>query len=314
MLGVFARRLRDLVIIMMVVGTALFFLVRSIPGDPARVLLGIHATHEQVAQLRDELGLTGPIYVQYWHWITSMAQGDFGTSIKYQLPVFEMIMNHVVPTLTLAILCTIISSILTVSIITWLTVRPRSWAARGVARLAQFGLALPDFFMALIAIFIFALVLRWFPTSGYTELWTDPLGAIQRLVLPIGVLVISQTAFFTITLEESVLGELSRLYLRTARAKGISESRIVLKHVLPNSLLPMLTTVGLNFASLIGGIVVIESIFVIPGLGTLLLGAVYTRDFPLIQGGVLFVAFLFVMANLLVDLTYSLADPRVRVK
>ncbi|GII66613.1 ABC di/oligopeptide transporter inner membrane subunit [Sphaerisporangium krabiense] len=313
MLLVVLRRLRDLVVVLAVVGTFLFFLLRSIPGDPAQVLLGLKASPEQLARLHEELGLTGPLYEQYFHWVGNVLTGDFGTSIKYQAPVLDMIAGHIAPTLTLAIASTVISFLLTVLVISWVTVSPHSWVARGVNRVAQFGLALPEFWLALLAVYVFALALGWFPTSGYTPLFTDPVTSVPQLVLPIAVLVVGQTAFFTITMEESVLGELTQLYLRTARAKGVTERRIALRHVLPNSMLPVLTTVGLNFASLIGGVVVIESIFVIPGLGTMLLGAVYARDFPLIQGGVMFIAFLFVVVNLLVDLAYSLVDPKVRV-
>lgn len=313
MIPILLRRFRDLIIILFVVGTALFFLIRSIPGDPAKVLLGMKATPEQVAALRNDLGLDGPLWQQYLEWVSRAVTGDFGVSIKYREPVTELIFGHLAPTVTLAICATVISFALTVLLVTWTTVRPTSHLSRFVNKLVQFGLALPEFWMALILILIFAMTLRWFPPSGYTPLAEDPALAISQLTIPVAVLVISQTAFFTITLEESVLGELTQLYLRTARVKGLSEWTIAIKHVMPNSLLPILTTVGMNFASLIGGIVVIESIFVIPGLGTLLLGAVYARDFPLIQGGVLFVAFLFVFVNLLVDLTYSLADPKVRV-
>lgn len=313
MIAVVLRRLRDLVIIMFVVGTALFFLIRAIPGDPAEVLLGIKATPEQLQRLREDLGLDGPLWQQYVEWLLRAVRGDFGESIKYRQPVTELIVGHIAPTLTLAILATVISFALTVLIVTWTTVRPSGILSRAVNRVVQFGLALPEFWMALVLIFVFSMTLRWLPPSGYTPFFEDPLAAISQLALPVAVLVIGQTAFFTITLEESVLGELTQLYLRTARVKGLSEWTIATRHVMPNSLLPILTTVGMNFASLIGGVVVIESIFVIPGLGTLLLGAVYARDFPLIQAGVLFVAFLFVFVNLLVDLAYSLADPKVRV-
>ncbi|GAA3867485.1 ABC transporter permease [Saccharothrix violaceirubra] len=307
------RRLRDLVVVLFVVGTVLFFLLRSIPGDPAQVLLGTKADPAQLDRLRRDLGLTGPLHEQYLTWLGNVLTGDFGTSIKYQLPVPQMILDHLAPTLTLAVLGIVISFLLTVLIVTWATVSPGNRVARFVGRAAQFGLALPEFWLALLAIYLFALTLGWFPTSGYTPFFEDPPTAIAQLALPLAVLVIGQTAFLTITMEESVLGELSRSYLRTARAKGVHERRIMVRHVLPNSMLPVLTTAGLNFASLIGGVVVIESIFVIPGLGTMLLGAVYARDFPLIQGGVMFVAFLFVLVNLLVDLAYALVDPKVRV-
>ncbi|MEV8637090.1 ABC transporter permease [Streptosporangium sp. NPDC051023] len=313
MLLVILRRLRDLVVVLFVVGTVLFFLLRSIPGDPAAVLLGTKASPEQLERLRHDLGLTGPLYEQYLHWLGNVLTGDFGTSIKYNLPVLQMIFDNIAPTLTLAVASTVISFLLTVLIVTWVTVAPHNRVARLVSRATQFGLALPEFWLALLAVYLFALTLGWFPPGGYTPLFTDPAVAITQLALPVAVLVIGQTAFLTITMEESVLGELTQLYLRTARAKGVGERRIMLRHVLPNSMLPVLTTVGLNFASLIGGVVVIESIFIIPGLGTTLLGAVYARDFPLIQGGVMFIAFLFVLMNLLVDLAYALIDPKVRV-
>lgn len=310
---VILRRLRDLVIVLFVTGTFLFFLLRAIPGDPARVLLGDKASAAQVEALRRDLGLDGPVWQQYIHWLSRIVVGDFGRSIKYGVPVGQLLADNILPTVVLAICSTVIAFVLTVALVTWTTVRPHSIVARLVSRVVEFGLALPEFWVALIFIFVFALSLGWLPPGGYTPLFDDPLTALSQLVLPVAVLVVGSTAFYVITLQESVLGELSQLYLRTARAKGVSDTRIALRHVLPNSLLPILTTVGMSFASLIGGIVVIESIFIIPGLGTLLLGAVYARDFPLIQGGVLLIAFMFVIANLLVDLTYALADPKVRV-
>ncbi|RKT54627.1 ABC transporter permease [Saccharothrix australiensis] len=313
MAAVVLRRLRDLVVVLLVVGTALFFLLRSIPGDPARVLLGAKASPEQLDRLRRDLGLTGPPHEQYLHWLGNVLTGDFGTSIKYGLPVPRMVLDHVGPTLTLAVLATAISLVLTVLVVGWVTTSPRSRVARLVNRVAQFGLALPEFWLALLAIYLFALTLGWFPTSGYAPLTAEPATAVARLALPVAVLVVGQTAFLTITAHESVLGELSQPYLRTARAKGVPERRVLLRHVLPNAMPPVLTTAGLNFASLVGGVVVVESIFVIPGLGTMLLGAVYARDFPLIQGGVMFIAVLFVLVNLLVDLVHALVDPRVRV-
>ncbi|RFS83010.1 ABC transporter permease [Actinomadura spongiicola] len=313
MVLVILRRLRDLVLVLFVVGTTLFFLLRSIPGDPAQVLLGTKASPEQLDRLRADLGLTGPKYEQYLNWLGNVVTGDFGTSIHYQQPVLQVIGDHIAPTLTLAVTSTAISFVLTVLIVSWAAVSPHNWVARFVNRATQFGLALPEFWLALLVVYVFALNLGWFPTSGYTPFFADPVAAVPQLVLPVAVLVIGQTAFFTITMEEGVLGELSQPYLRTARAKGVTERRIAIRHVLPNAMLPVLTTVGLNFASLIGGVVVIESIFVIPGLGTTLLGAVYARDFPLIQGVVMFIAFLFVAVNLLVDLTYSLVNPKVRV-
>lgn len=242
-----------------------------------------------------------------------MVRGDFGTSITYHAPVLDVVAEHILPTLTLAVLSTVISFFLSVAITSWQAVSPRNPVARTLDRLSSLGMAMPDFWISLMLVLVFSVTLRWFPSSGYHNLLTDPVAAVPALVLPLAVLVIGQTALFVLTLRESLLGELPLAYLRTARVKGLSERQVMLKHVLPNAMMPLVTQLGSNFAMLVGGIVIIESIFVVPGLGHLLMGAVSTRDFPLIQGVTLFVAVLFVVVNLLVDLSYALLDPKVRV-
>ncbi|AYY12524.1 ABC transporter permease [Actinobacteria bacterium YIM 96077] len=313
MTGLLLRRFRDLIIILLVVGTMMFLIIRLVPGDPAVAILGANAQPQELANLRQALGLDGALYEQYLAWLGQVVTGNLGESITHNAPVLTVIGQHIGPTLTLAVISTAISFCIAVAITTWYAVRPRSPLARLVNQSAPLGMAIPDFWMSLILILVFALTLRWLPTSGYTSLFSDPAAAVQSLVLPVAVLVIAQSALFTLTLRESVLGELTQMYLRTARIKGLTETQVVLRHVLPNALMPILTIVGTNFAVLIGGIVIIESIFVIPGLGSLLLGAIHTRDFPLIQGITLFIALLFVAVNLLVDLSYALIDPKVRV-
>jgi peptide/nickel transport system permease protein len=305
--GVLLRRLRDLVIILVIVGTMMFFVIRLIPGDPAQAILGPTARPADVAALRSSLGLDGSLGQQYLAWAGHVLRGDFGTSITYHQPVLDVVASHLVPTLTLAVLSTAISFFLSVAITAWQAVSPRNPAARALDRLSSLGMAMPDFWISLVLVLVFSVTLRWFPSSGYHDLLTDPVAAVPALVLPVTVLVIGQTALFVLTLRESVLGELPLAYLRTARVKGLPERRVMLKHV------PLITQLGSNFAMLVGGIVIIESIFVVPGLGHLLMGAVSTRDFPLIQGVTLFVAVLFVVVNLLVDLSYALLDPKVRV-
>lgn len=258
------------------------------------------------------MGLDGSLWHQYLSWAAHVLRGDFGTSITYHQPVLDVVATHIVPTLTLAVLSTVISFFLSVAITAWQAVSPRNPAARALDRLSSLGMAMPDFWISLVLVLVFSVTLRWFPSSGYHDLLTDPVAAVPALVLPVTVLVIGQTALFVLTLRESVLGELPLAYLRTARVKGLPERRVLLKHVLPNALMPLVTQLGSNFAMLVGGIVIIESIFVVPGLGHLLMGAVSTRDFPLIQGVTLFVAVLFVVVNLLVDLSYALLDPKVR--
>ncbi|MBE1577428.1 ABC transporter permease [Amycolatopsis roodepoortensis] len=313
MTGLLLRRLRDLVIILVIVGTMMFFVIRLIPGDPAQAILGPTARPSDVDALRESMGLNGTLWEQYVSWAGNVLQGDFGTSITYHAPVLGVVADHILPTLTLAVLSTVISFFLSVAITSWQAVSPRNPVARALDRLSALGMAMPDFWISLMLVLVFSVTLRWFPSSGYENLFTDPATAVPALVLPLTVLVIGQTALFVLTLRESLLGELPLAYLRTARVKGLSERQVMTKHVLPNALMPLITQLGSNFAMLVGGIVIIESIFVVPGLGHLLMGAVSTRDFPLIQGVTLFVAVLFVLVNLLVDLSYALLDPKVRV-
>ncbi|WP_394362071.1 ABC transporter permease [Amycolatopsis sp. SB7-3] len=313
MTGLLLRRLRDLVIILVIVGTMMFFVIRLIPGDPAQAILGPTARPSDVDALRESMGLNGPLWEQYLTWAGNVLHGDFGTSITYHAPVLGVVADHILPTLTLAVLSTVISFFLSVAITSWQAVSPRNPMARALDRLSALGMAMPDFWISLMLVLVFSVTLRWFPSSGYENLFTDPATAVPALVLPLTVLVIGQAALFVLTLRESLLGELPLAYLRTARVKGLSERQVMTKHVLPNALMPLITQLGSNFAMLVGGIVIIESIFVVPGLGHLLMGAVSTRDFPLIQGVTLFVAVLFVLVNLLVDLSYALLDPKVRV-
>ncbi|MBN9238758.1 MAG: peptide ABC transporter permease [Micrococcales bacterium 70-64] len=313
MLGIILRRLVNLVIILFVVGTLLFFLIRAIPGDPAVALLGSTAKPEELEALRQDLGLSGPLYLQYLGWFGRVLQGDFGMSIIYDKPVLQVIADHIAPTLTIAIISTALSFLIAVLITVWNSASPRNPIARALNQVSQIGLALPDFWLAVLLVYLIALNLRWLPTSGYTDIWVDPVASLRTLVLPIAVLVIGQAASYVIVLREGMLGQMSQLYLRTARVKGLSEFSVALRHALPNALLPILTIVGLNFAGLVGGIVILENIFVIPGLGSMMLGAINSRDFLLLQGGALFVAFLFVVVNLITDLTYALVDPKVRV-
>ncbi|NUT10023.1 MAG: ABC transporter permease [Nonomuraea sp.] len=313
MAGLLLRRLRDLVVILLIVGTMMFFVIRLIPGDPAIAILGPTARPADVEALRQSMGLSGSLWEQYLSWLGNVAGGDFGSSITYHAPVVRVVVEHFVPTLTLAVISTVISFFVAVLITSWNAVSPRNPLARGFNLLSSLGMAIPDFWIALILVLVFAVSLRWFPSSGYTDVFADPVAGVPMLVLPVVCLVIGQSALFTLTLRESVLGELPQTYLRTARVKGLSERQVMLRHVLPNALMPLITQLGSNFAMMVGGIVIIESIFVIPGLGSLLMGAVSTRDFPLVQGVTLFVALMFVVVNLIVDLSYALLDPKVRV-
>ncbi len=313
MAGLLLRRLRDLIIILLIVGTMMFFIIRLMPGDPALSILGPTAKPWQLAALRHSMGLTGPLYQQYFHWLGQIAQGHFGTSLTFSAPVLNVVLGHVLPTITLALVSTVLAFGLSVAINLWNAVRPASLLARAANRATSLGMALPDFWIAIILALVFAVHIRLFPASGYASVFSDPVNAVEHMVLPVVVLVIGQTAMYVITLREGMLTEMTQAYLRTARMKGLSEARVMFKHVLRNALLPSLTVLGTNFAMLVSGIVIIESIFVIPGLGSVTMSAISTRDFPLVQGVAMFVALVFVGVNLIIDLTYALIDPKVRV-
>lgn len=313
MVSVLLRRFRDLVIVLLVVGSMLFFAVRLIPGDPAVALLGDAATPERLAQLREQLGLTGPLGAQYLTWLGHVVRGDLGQSLTYQAPVLEVLLSRLGPTLILVFSSIVISFVLAVLITSWHAARPNSTVARWITNAAALGMSVPGFWIGLILIWIFAVQLRWLPPSGYVPITEDPLAALSLLALPVATLCLNQTAQFTLILRESLLGEMPLLYLRTARSKGLPERTVVMRHVLPNAMLPIITVLGLDFAILIGAAAVIEIVFVIPGMGSTMLAAIATRDYALIQGGVLLVAFLFVLINLLVDIAYVLLDPKVRV-
>lgn len=307
------RRLRDLLVVLLIVGTVMFFIIRLIPGDAALALLGNDATPEQIQDLRESLGLAGPIHQQYLQWIGRVLRADLGNSITLHAPVIQLVLQHSVPTLALAIICTVIAFTVAVAVTCWNAVRPGNPVARVLYRSTSIAIAIPEFWIALVLIYVFGLVLGWLPTGGYVNPFVDPLGAAPYYVLPAVSIVIGLSAMYILILRESVLREMTRLYLRTARSKGLGELAVVFRHVLRNAMLPCLTVMGTSFARMIGGVVLIEAIFVIPGLGSLLLDAIGSRDYPLVQGVTIFIAFLFVVVNMLVDLLYLFLDPKLRV-
>lgn len=313
MLPLLLRRARDLFIVMLLVATAIFFIVRIIPGDPAIAIAGDQATQAQIEALRQSLGLDAPLWQQYLQFLGGLLVGDFGQSTTFNGPALPIILGNLAPTLVLAFTATILSVLVAVPLTVRTTLHPGGVLARVVNRSNAIAVATPEFWIALILTLFFAVQLRLLPVSGYADPFSDPAGAVRFLALPVLVLMINQVAVFTLNLRESVIGEMLQLYLRTARAKGLRERAVLARHVLPNAVLPAMTVVGNNLGTLLGGVVVLETIFVIPGLGSLLNQAVGTRDYAIIQGVTILVALMFVFINFLVDLAYMFADPKVRV-
>jgi peptide/nickel transport system permease protein len=305
------RRLLLVVPVMWLVATTAFFLLHMTPGDPVAVLLGPDATAEQVDRLRDELGLTQPLLVQYVTWLWDIVRLDFGHSIFLNMPVTDAIADRAQPTILLTIAASLVAISIGIPTGVISAVRRGSAIDFGAMLGAMVGISMPTFWLGLNLIFIFAVTLRWLPVGGYTPILEDPVDSIKRLIMPAFTLGAFQAAFLARITRSVMLDVLNEDYIRTARAKGINERGVIIRHALRNTMIPLVTVVGLTFALLIGGAVVTEQVFNIPGVGRLLIQAVLRRDFPLIQGVVLVIAFLYVIINLIVDIIYVFLDPRI---
>lgn len=312
-MGRFAlRRLLSLIPVLLIVGITSFTIIHLIPGNPADVILGNNATPQEVTQLSHQLGLDRPLLGQFFSWFTSALQGNLGTSIFYGEPVFQVITSHLLPTIYESVLATSLSLIIawpTGLIAAW-------WRGRLLDRLfmsfSLLGVSIPSFWLGLMLILVFSVGLRWFPVTGYVSPSYGIASFASHMALPVIVLTAGQTAIIARMLRDGVIENLSRPYIRTARAKGASERSVLLGHAMPNSLIPTLTVIGTSFATLLSGVVVVEVIFGIPGLGNLIIQAIENRDYPLVEGIALTFALVYVLVNLLVDVSYALVDPRIR--
>lgn len=317
MLAYIIRRLLATIPVLVVVGLFTFLLLRLTPGDPAAVIAGNEATHEEYLEIRERLGLDDPIYVQLAKWSGRMLQGDFGKSIRSGKPVFELIRGRIGPSISLTVATELIAILVAIPLGVLAAWKANSVVDRGVMVFAAIGFSVPIFWLGFIMIWIFGL---WafglenpiLPVAGYSRI-SDGLGEyVRHLILPaasLGLVVIALIARMT---RASVLEVLKEDYVRTARAKGITERAILIRHALRNASLPILTVVGLSLAGLLSGAVVTESVFAIPGLGRLAVEAIATRDYPIIQAMIILIGGFYVFINLAVDILYAFLDPRIR--
>jgi peptide/nickel transport system permease protein len=312
MLAYTLRRLVLAVPVMLLVATAVFLLLRLTPGDPAGIILGPDATEERRRELRRELGLEDPLPVQYARWLGKVARGDLGQSLFLNKPVTAAILERAQPTLLLTILALLVALLIGLPAGVIAARRRGSWVDLGTMAVAMAGIAMPTFWLGLNLIFLFAVTLRWLPVAGYEPLSAGPWRSLRHLILPAVTLGVAQGALLARMTRSMMLETLSQDYVRTARAKGLVERSVIIRHALRNACIPLLTVIGLSFAALIGGAVVTEQIFTLPGVGRLLIQAIGRRDFPLVQGTVLVIAALYVLINLVVDLLYAVVDPRIR--
>ena len=313
MLGYIFKRIFMTIPVMVVVALFVFLLLRLSPGDPAAVIAGDYATAEDVQKIREKLGLSEPIFVQFVTWLGSLIQGDLGTSIFSNKPVTELIAQRLEPTLMLALTTIIFSILVAVPLGTIAAFRAGSWIDRLVMLFSVGGFSVPVFVLGYILIYFFSITWRILPVQGYRSPFEDGmLPFMQHIILPTLTLSVIYIALLARMTRASVMEVLEEDYIRTARAKGLSEVKILMRHALGNAAVPIVTVIGIGIALLIGGVVVTESVYNIPGLGRLVLDAVLARDYPIIQGLILFFSLIYVLLNLIIDLTYTLFDPRIK--
>jgi peptide/nickel transport system permease protein len=306
------RRLLATIPVMGVVALFVFALLRLTPGDPAAVIAGDYASPDDVARIRVALGLDRPLYVQLAIWARDLARGDLGTSIFSGLPVATLIGQRAGPTLALATLTMLIAVTVAIPLGVLAAWRQGSWIDRVVMVFAVSGFSMPVFWLGFLFVYVFAVRLAWLPVQGYVPLADGLWPFLRQLLLPAATLAFVNVALIARMTRASVLGVLREDYIRTAFAKGLASRPVLLKHALKNAGLPIATIVGVGVAVLIGGVVVTESVFALPGIGRLTVDAILRRDYPVIQAVVLVVSGVYVLVNLGIDLLYLLLDPRIR--
>ncbi|HEU4987711.1 MAG TPA: ABC transporter permease [Rhizobiaceae bacterium] len=312
MLGYIIRRILAVIPVMTIVAIFVFLLLRLTPGDPAAILAGDMATPEQLERIRESLGLTDPLHIQFINWIGRLLQGDLGTSLISSTPVLGMIGNRIWPTLQIGTLTIIISVLIAVPMGVIAAWRHRSWIDYAVMTFSVLGFSVPVFVIGYILIKIFSIELRWLPVQGYASP-SDGVGAFfSRAILPCLTLATIYVALIARMTRASLLEVLGEDYVRTARAKGVKEKYVLFRHALRNAAVPIMTIIGTGFALLISGVVVTESVFNIPGIGRLTVDAILARDYPVIQAMILLTSAIYVFVNLLIDISYTFIDPRIR--
>ncbi|TBU83457.1 peptide ABC transporter [Pseudomonas daroniae] len=312
MLSYFIRRLLMAIPVMLVVALSVFLLLRLSPGDPATIIAGDMANPEQVANIRRALGLDQPIHSQFLIWIGNLLQGDFGTSLISQIPVSSMITQRLEPTISLALAAILITVLVAVPLGVVAAWRQGSWIDNVVMSTSVIGFSVPVFVIGYLLIQVFAIELRWLPVQGFRSMDQGVAEYLRRLVLPALTLSSVYIALIARMTRASMLEVLQEDYIRTARAKGLSQRVVLFRHALRNAGVPILTVIGAGFTLMVSGVVVTESVFNIPGLGRLIVDAVLARDYPVIQTLILLTAGLYVVINLLIDLSYAITDPRIR--
>ena len=306
------KRIAATIPVMAVVALFVFLMLRLSPGDPAAVIAGDYASPEDIAKIRTQLGLDQPIIVQFSSWVWSLMQGNLGISIFSNLPVTKLIAQRLEPTLMLSLTTLIFAVVVAVPMGVIAAWKAGTWVDRLIMIFAVFGFSVPVFVLGYMMIFSFSMELSILPVQGYKSPFDDFWQFVRHITLPTITLSVIYIALIARITRASMLEVLEEDYIRTARAKGQTESRVLLSHALKNASIPIVTIIGIGIALLIGGVVVTESVYNIPGLGRLVVDAILKRDYPIIQGLILMFSFVYIIINLVIDIVYTILDPRIR--
>jgi len=312
MLSYALRRILIVLITLLAASVIVFAVLEIVPGDPARLMLGMNATEDAIAALRQQMGLDQPLIPRYFAWIGGLLTGDFGRSYTYSVPVIDLVRDRLVVSLPLALMALFLSTAIALPVGIFSAARRGTAADTGVMAATQLGIAIPNFWFALLLVYVFAVALRWVPAGGFpgwdAGLWT----ALSALLLPAIALALPQAAILARVTRSALLDVMSEDYIRTARAKGLPADAVLWRHALRNALIPVLTILGLQFSFLLAGTIIIENVFYLPGLGRLVFQAITQRDLIVVESVVVLLVATVVIVNFLVDLAYAWADPRLR--
>ena len=312
MIGIILSRLLSALPILVIVSLITFAMIHLIPGDPAAAIAGLSATPEEIANIRHNLGLDQPMMEQLIRWYGNLLHGNLGRSLLLGEPVLEATMFRLPVTTGLSLYALVITLVIGLVTGVLAALRQNTWVDQAAMMFAMIGISVPNFYLGLLMIILFAVDLGWLPSGGYVTLWSDPLGWLASMTMPAVSLALLLAGLLARITRSTMLEVLRQDYIRTARAKGLPRRLVVVKHALSNALIPIVTVIGIIVSLLISGSVVTESLFSIPGVGQLLTQAVLNRDYPMVQGGLLIVTALLVLVNIGVDIIYAFLDPRVR--
>jgi peptide/nickel transport system permease protein len=314
MAGFLARRFLSVVFVLWAMTVMVFAIVHILPGSVAHMILGEYATNAAIAEMEERLGLNLPLYEQYWRWFSGLMRGDFGQSLTMERPVGPVILEALGRSAILASISIVLVAIIGIALGIHSATHVNSWSDRGLTLMQYFFIAVPEFFWCILVIIFFAVWLGWLPATGYTPLADGGfLGWAKHLILPISTLVLGLIAHVSRLTRSSMLEAIESKYVLAARAKGLPERIVLRRHALPNALLPTITILAVDVGILIGGIVVVESVFAFPGLGRMLIYAIDHQDIPLMMGGMIVITAIYALANLAADILYAVLNPRIRV-